>query len=300
MFARRYQIAVLGTGVLIALSGCASKPVLLPTRTPAEIEAMRVARRANAVSIADSHFLSGNLKTASDAYLAGANDIDLSIRVLAKRKLATVYELQGNAKGAITLLNEVTKEKESPISTDPLTFLKTLYLAERAKDEASKAKAVNEGALAQLRAFEVTHDPLIEPSKPQNFYYWLAMESAGVTDWILFDWAIERAEKQGSLSNQQTMQVALVLAPKFPDRSKAILKALEPKLSPEDKQQEAATRQKIQETDEVRKTDSVKKEGMSFDVETLPYVVKFKETGYWITGMIPKFKLFKMRMGSPR
>ena len=57
--------------------------------------------------------------------------------------------------------------------------------------------------------------------------------------------------------------------------------------------------QKIQETDDLKKEAPAKTQTPA-DIEQIPYVAKFKTSGFWPTGKIPKFRLFKMRMGQAR
>jgi hypothetical protein len=285
--------------VILCLVGCSGgvKSARQELRSKDEIEAARISRRAAGVSAGDSSFLMGDFGGASISYLRGVDDTDEGIRMLAKRKLASVYEVQGNEKGALKLLSEMATEKGNSIDTEPANIVKMLYFADRLKDTSATSKLLDKAKIAQTRAHDVIHDPLIAPGGNSNLYYWLAMEADSAADSVLFNWAIQKA---GTLSDQQWLQVATVLASSDSKRATEILKRIEPKLTGDDKNHQVATMQKIQETDDQKKEAPAKAQTPPADIEQIPYVAKFKTSGFWPTGKIPKFRIFKMRMGSAR
>ncbi len=238
----------------------------------------------------------GDLKGATLTYARGAEDSDASIRMLAKRKLASVYEVQGNEKEALKLLSKISEEKGDFLDLEPANIVKMLYFADRLKDSSLTTKLLDRAKLAQAKAYDVIHDPLIAPGGNSNWYYWMAMEADTALDGVLFNWAIQKA---GNMSDQQWLQVATVLALSDSKRATEILKRIESKLSGDDKNHQVATMQKIQETDDLKKEAPAKTQTPA-DIEQIPYVAKFKTSGFWPTGKIPKFRLFKMRMGQAR
>jgi len=239
----------------------------------------------------------GDLKGATLTYTRGSEDSDPSIRLLAKRKLASVYEVQGNEKEALKMLSKISEENGDFLDLEPANIVKMLYFADRLKDSSVTAKLLDRAKLVEAKAYDVIHDPLIAPGGTSNLYYWMAMEADSALDGVLFNWAIQKA---GNLSDQQWLQVATVLASSDSKRASEILKRIEPKLSGDDKNHQIATMQKIQETDDQKKEAPAKAQSSPPDIEQIPYVAKFKTSGFWPTGKIPKFRLFKMRMGQAR
>ncbi len=285
--------------VVFCLVGCSggTKTSNQAPRSAADIEAARTSRRAAGVSVGDSLFLMGDLKGATLTYSRGADDPDASIRLLAKRKLASVYEVQGKEKESLKLLSKISEEKGDFLDLEPANIVKMLYFADRLKDSSLTTKLLEKAKIAEAKAYDVIHDPLIAPGGNNNLYYWMAMEADTALDGVLFNWAIQKA---GNLSDQQWLQVATVLASSDSKRATEILKRIEPKLTGDDKNHQIATMQKIQETDDQKNKAPAKPQTPSADIETIPYVAKFKTSGFWPTGKIPKFRLFKMRMGSAR
>lgn len=233
-------------GAVIFLAGCSggAKTSNQAPRSTADIEAARISRRAAGVSVGDSSFLMGDLKGATLTYARGAEDSDASIRMLAKRKLASVYEVQGNEKEALKLLSKISEEKGDFLDLEPANIVKMLYFADRLKDSSLTTKLLDRAKLAQAKAYDVIHDPLIAPGGNSNWYYWMAMEADTALDGVLFNWAIQKA---GNMSDQQWLQVATVLALSDSKRATEILKRIESKLSGDDKNHQVATMQKIQD-----------------------------------------------------
>ncbi len=222
----------------------------------------------------------GDLKGATLTYARGAEDSDASIGMLAKRKLASVYEVQGNEREALKLLSKISEEKGDFLDLEPANIVKMLYFADRLKDSSLTTMLLDRAKLAQAKAYDVIHDPLIAPGGNSNLYYWMAMEADSALDGALFNWAIQNAE---NLSDQQWLQVATVLASSDSKRATEILKRIEPKLTGDDKNHQVATMQKIQETDDLKKEAPAKTQTPA-DIEQIPYVAKFKTSGFWPTG----------------
>ena len=122
-------IVALTSLTLTACNKTASPPVAPPT--PAAIESARVARRLSFISEADDDFMGGNTRFAQRAYSNEMRDKSPLVSLVAKRKLASVYEVLDQEKESLALLNELSAEKKSSIASDPLTILKTLYFSER-------------------------------------------------------------------------------------------------------------------------------------------------------------------------
>ena len=285
---------------MVWMFGCSFNPPITPptVRTPQEVEAARVSRRENNVFAADSRFLVGDMKSSGDAYAMAARDSDHGLSNMAKRRLASVYEVQGKEKEALKLLVELERKHDSPIALDPMTMLKILYFAERQKDEGTRKMVIEDAKIAQKRAFDIIHDPLMAPGTSNSLYYWLAMEAANATDWVLFHWSTDHAKSSGPLSDQQQIQIASVVSQTNPGEARRIFSALGAKLEGEDKLRVDATIQRIKDKEGEDKDQSNRKPDMIMNIETIPSVIKYRATGYWLTGKVPKFKIFAMRMGT--
>lgn len=276
------------TGVVgatfIATVGCNSNNVTKPAPvTESSRQEVRHLRRMNDLVIGDARFLNHDLNNAILSYRPRIRDADPLISLMARRKLATVYEVNGNEKGSLVLLKEIAAEKNVPLATDPLTSLKILYLSEKLHDKDASEKAMANAVETQRKMFSVMKDPNIAPGLPRNTYFTLATEASRASDWVLFNWSIEHARKSKDLTDQQWLQVAKSLETVDENRASEIAKRIETKVSGDDRQLASMIWHRVKDRSEARKSNSRPAAGHV----QIPDGEKFKETGYWPTGVEP-------------
>ena len=291
-------IVALTSLTLTACNKTASPPVAPPT--PAAIESARVARRLSFISEADDDFMGGNTRFAQRAYSNEMRDKSPLVSLVAKRKLASVYEVLDQEKESLALLNELSAEKKSLIASDPLTILNTLYFSERLNDKKGFESSLARAAEIQKRTYSVLNDARIAPGSRRNTFYSLATEAGQAKDWKLYNWALVHADKAEPLSNQQLLEVATTLEAPDPQRALAIILRLEPKLTSEDKAHGEALKLRLKLNLDAK--DRLSKDGKLKSTQYHPRlnVEKFGSTGYWTTGVKPDTQTRPVRMRQSR
>ncbi len=258
----------------------------------------RTERRIQILNEGDNYFFVGDYNQANRVYSRGAADQEQVVSQLAKRKLATVYEVKGDEKESLKLLQEVTAEKGSKFASDPLTTLKRLYFADRVGDKAEFEKATTVGEQIQAKIYSVLKDELIAPGSKRNMFYALANEAAPAKDWTLYNWAIDHANKITPLTDQQWFHVATTVEVSDPKRSAEISKRLEPKFTGEDKKRVMDLEQRAKERVDVI---DVQSRGSKRPATNLVgNIEKYESTGYWTTGLRPQAANRPMRLRQSR
>ena len=299
---KRHCISIWALGLtVLTLAACNKTAVIVVAPpSPASVESSRIARRLSFIAEADDDFIIGNTNGPKRTYTNEMRDNSPVVSHIAKRKLASVYEVLGQEKESLALLEELGAEKDSSFTTDPLTILKTLYFSDRLNNTKGFEAALVRAAPVQKKTYSVLNDPRIAPGPRRNTFYYLATEAGQAKDWKLYNWALAHAEKVKPLSDQQLLEVATTLEAPDPKRALSMILHLEPKFTGEEKTHVDAL--KLRLTRNLVAKDSLAKDGKPIIAsnQSKLNVEKFGSTGYWTTGAKPVIENHPARMRQSR